>query len=182
MQKAMRFCDYHYPYAVLVSKFLLYFEVNLEDETSELVKSTQELNNGSLNKMGFTKVGGKWISKDGDPGASSSVAADLEQEEPADMDVQHEDPPEDHQDVGPSVGAGNQEERMQTMSPFERLIVNRLDSFAENQRNLHDLCVSNFQRIDNKFDSMDARFMTLDEQIEAVQNQIFDLQYADDDE
>jgi len=29
---------------------------------------------------------------------------------------------------------------------------------------------------------MDARFMTLDEQIEAVQNQIFDLQYADDDE
>jgi len=29
---------------------------------------------------------------------------------------------------------------------------------------------------------MDARFMTLDEQIEVVQNQIFDLQFADDDE
>jgi len=71
---------------------------------------------------------------------------------------------------------------MQTMSPFERFMVNRLDSFAENQRNLHDLCVSNFLRIDNKFDSMDACFMTLDEQIEVVQNQIFDLQYADDDE
>ena len=68
------------------------------------------------------------------------------------------------------------------MCPFERLMVNRLDSLAENQRNLHDLCVSNFQRIDNMFDSMDARFMTLDEQIEAVHNQIFDLQYADDDE
>ena len=68
------------------------------------------------------------------------------------------------------------------MSPFERLMVNRLDSFAENQRNLHNLCVSNFQRIDNRFDSMDAHFMTLDEQIEAVHNQIFDLQYADDDE
>ena len=68
------------------------------------------------------------------------------------------------------------------MSPFERLIVNRLDNFAENQRNLHDLCVSNFQRIDNRFDSMDARFMTLNEQIQAVQNQIFDLQYVDDDE
>ena len=74
MQKAMRLSDYHYPYAVLVSKFLLYFEVNLEDETSELVKSTQELNNGSLSKMGFIKVGGKWISKDGDLGASSSAA------------------------------------------------------------------------------------------------------------
>ena len=159
MQKAMRLSDYHYPYVVLVSKFLLYFEVNIEDETSELVKSTQELNSGSLSKMGFTKVGGKWISKDGDLGASSSAAADIEQDEPADMDVQHEDPPEDYQDDGPSANAGNQEERMQTMSPFERLMVNRLDSFAENQRNLHDLCVSNFQR----FDSMDAHFMTLDE-------------------
>ena len=170
MQKALRLSDYHYPYVVLVSKFLLYFEVNLEDETSELVKSTQELNNESLSKMGFTKVGGKWIRKDGDLGASSSVAADLEQDELADMDVQHEDPPENYQDAGPSPGAGNQEERMQTMSPFERLMVNRLDSFAENQRNLHDLYVSNFQRIDNRFDSMNARFMTLDEQIEAVQN------------
>jgi len=166
----------------LVSKFLLYFEVNLEDETSELVKSTQELNNGSLSKMGFTKVGGKWISKDGDLGASSSATTDLEEGEHVDdMDFQREDQPETHQDDGPSAGAESQEERMQTMSPFERLMVNRLDSFAENQRNLHDLCVSNFQRIDNRFDSMDARFMTLDEQIEAVQNQIFDLQYADDE-
>jgi len=63
MQKAMRLSDYHYPYAILISKFLLYFEVNLEDEISELVKSTQELNNGFLSKMGFTKVGGKWIRK-----------------------------------------------------------------------------------------------------------------------
>jgi len=182
MQKAMRLSDYHYPYAVLISKFLLYFEVNLEDETSELVKSIQELKNGSLSKMGFTKVGGKWISKDGDFGASSSGAAEHEQDETAaDIDFQHEDLPEAHQDAGPSAGAGNQEERMQTMSPFERFMVNRLDRFAENQRNLHDLCVSNFQSINNRFNSMDAHFMTLDEQIEAVQNQIFDLQYADDE-
>jgi len=52
MQKSMRLSDY--PYVVLISKFLLYFEVNLEDETFELVKSTQEVNNGSLSKMGFT--------------------------------------------------------------------------------------------------------------------------------
>ena len=91
------------------------------------------------------------------------------------MDFQHEDQPEANQDAGPSASAGNQEERMPTMSSFERYMVNRLDGFAENQRNLHDLCVSNFQSIDNRFNNMDARFMTLDEQIEAVQNQIFDL-------
>ena len=145
MQKAMRLSDYHYPYVVLVSKFLLYFEVNLEDETSELVKSTQELNNGSLSKIGFTKVGGKWISKDGDLGASSSVAADHEEVEHFDdMDFQHEDQPEANQDVGASVGAGNQEERMSTVSSFERYMVNRLDGFAENQRNLYDLLCQQF--------------------------------------
>ena len=42
MQKSLRLSDYHCPYAVLIYKFLLYFEVNLEDETSELVKSTLE--------------------------------------------------------------------------------------------------------------------------------------------
>jgi len=31
-----------------------------------LVKSSHEVNNGSLSKMGFTKVDGKWVSKDGD--------------------------------------------------------------------------------------------------------------------
>jgi len=66
MQKAMRLSDYHYPYAILISKFLLYFEVNLEHELFLFVKSTQEMNNDSLSKMGFIKIGGKWISKDGD--------------------------------------------------------------------------------------------------------------------
>jgi len=54
------------------------------------------------------------------------------------------------------------------MSSFERYMVNRLDGFAETQRNLHDLCVSNFQNIDNRFNNMDTWFMTLDEQIEVV--------------
>ena len=96
MQKAMRLSDYHYPYAVLISKFLLYFEVNLKDETSELVKSTQEMNNGFLSKMGFTKISGKWVSKDGDHGASSSAAAtDFDEEDQVvDMDFHHEKQPE----------------------------------------------------------------------------------------
>ena len=181
MKKAMRLSDYHYPYVVLISKFLLYFEVKLEDETSELVKWTQEMNNGSLSKMRFTKINGKWVSKDGNHGASSSAAATNfdEEDHAADMDFHHEEKPETNLGVGTS--AGNQGDEMPSMSSFERYMVNRLDGFAENQRNLHDLCVSNFQNIDNRFNSMDTRFMTLDEQIKAVQNHIFDLQYGKDD-
>jgi len=74
MHKSMKLSDYHYPYAILISKFLNYFEVDLEEEISELVKSTHEVNNGSLSKMGFTKIGGRWVSKDGEHGGSSSGA------------------------------------------------------------------------------------------------------------
>jgi len=105
MQKSMRLSDYHYPYAVLISKFLLYFKVNLEDETSELVKSTQEMNNGSLSKMGFTKISERWVSKDGDHGGSSSAAAaDFDEEDQAaDMDIHNEEHPTTNFDAGTSA-------------------------------------------------------------------------------
>ena len=121
------------------------------------------------------------MNKDGDHGGSSSAAAaDFdEQDQAADMDIHNEDYPATTFEAGTSVG--HQGDEMHSMSSFERYMVNRLDGFAKNQRNLHDLCVTNFQSIDNKFHNMDTRFMTLDEQIEVVQNQIFKLQYGKDD-
>ena len=120
--------------------------------------------------MGFTKINGKWVSKDGDHGGSSSAAAvDFDEEDQVvDMDIHNEDHPATSFEAGTS--AGHQGDEMPSMY-----------FFADNQRNLHDLCVSNFQSIDNRFNSMDTRFMTLDEQIEAAQNQIFELQYGKDD-
>jgi len=82
MQKSMRLSDNHYPYAILISKFLNYFEVDLEEETFELVKSTHEVNNVSLSKMGFTKNGGRWESKDGEQrGFSSGAHVEHDEEE-----------------------------------------------------------------------------------------------------
>jgi len=180
----MRLSDYHYPYAILISKFLNYFEVDLEEETSELVKSTHEVNNGSLSKMGFTKTDGRWVSKDGEQGGSSSGAhAEHDEEEQdvaegTDVDAQDEDQPA--ADTGAGTNAGNQGNRILSMSPFERFMVNRLDNFAENQRNLY-LCATNFQDFGQRFQSMVTHFQNLDEQIEVVQNQLFELQYGKED-
>jgi len=79
MQKSMRLSDYLFPYVVLISKFLQYFEIDLEEELSEVVKPSHEVNNGSLNKMGFIKVGGKWVSKDGEQGGVLLVETKLKQ-------------------------------------------------------------------------------------------------------
>ena len=182
MQKSMRLSNYHYPYAVLISKFLLYFEVNLEDETSELVKSTLEVNNDSLSKMGFTEINERWVSKDGEHGGSSSATHaenDDEDQDDADMNDQNAEQPATDFDAGTS--AGYQGDGTPSMTSFERYMVDRFDGFAENQRNLHELCVTNFQNIDKRFQSMDTRFQILDEQIKVVQNQIFELQYGKED-
>ena len=76
-----------------------------------------------------------------------------EEDQAADMDIHHEEQPATN--FGAGTSAGDQGDEMPSMSSFERYTVNRLDGFAENQRNLHDLCVSNFQTIDNRFNNMD---------------------------
>ena len=160
-QKAIRLSDFHYPYAILISKFLHYFEVDIEEELAEIVKPSSEINSGSLSKMGFTKIG-KWVSKEGDH-ASPSGINDGEESEVA--GTQEELAAETHE-VGPNDGYMG--ERMTSMSPFERLMVNRMDTFTKNQRSLHELSESRFHH-------MDSRFQTLDEQIEEVHNQLLDL-------
>jgi len=119
--------------------------------------------------------------KDGNHcGSSSAAPTDFDEEDQdADMNVQNEEQPATDFDVGTS--AGRQGDETPSMSSFERYMVDRLDGFAKNQRNLQDLCVTNFQNINNRFQSMDTCFQTLDEQIEAVQNQIFELQYGKED-
>jgi len=129
--------------------------------------------------MGFTKIKGKWVSKDGGQGGSSSGLhaehgeEDQEDDEGVDMNLPDTEQPATDFGVGTSVG--HQEDGTPLMSPFESYMGNRLDGFTENQRNFRDLCVSNFQNFDNRFQSMDTRFQTLDEQTEVVHNQIFEL-------
>jgi len=147
----MRLRDYHYPYAILISKFLHYFEVDLEEEQFEVVKTSHEDNNGSLSKMGFTKIGGKWVSNDGDQARSSSGAyAGDGGEEQADIAATGGDVDVRFQvgddDVGPSAGIMG--ERITFMSPFERLMLKRMDNFVDEQRSYHELCVARFQNLD----------------------------------
>ena len=164
MQKSMRLCDFHYPYAILISKFLHYFEVDIEGELAGIIKPSSEINSGYLRKMGFTKIGGRWVSKDGDQAGPSGTN---DGDEPEGAATEDEPAPETQEAGHNDAYMG---ERMTTMSPFERLMINHMDTFAENQRNLHDLCES-------RFNHMDSRLSTLDEQIKEVQNQIMELQF-----
>ena len=143
----MRLCDYHYPYAIFISKFMHYFEVDLEEEQYEVVKTSLEVNNDSLSKMGFTKIGGKWVSKDGDQvGSSNGAHVEDGGEKQADIVAASGDVDVGFQagdnDVGPSARIIG--ERITFMSPFERLMLRMMDNFADEQMSHHELCVAHF--------------------------------------
>jgi len=88
--------------------------------------------------MGFTKIGGKWVSKDGDQvGSSSGAHVANENEEQADNAADDDDiGVVGAYDIGVSDG-GNMGQRITTMSPFERFMVSRMDNFANEQRSHH---------------------------------------------
>jgi len=135
MQKSMRLSDYHYPYVIFISKFLHYFEIDLEEELSKMVKPSHEVNNGSLNTMELKKIGGKWIRTDGDQvGSLSEIHVEDDGEEQAataagvDGDDGQQARERKQGNEGPS--AGNMDERITSMSPFERLMISRMDNFT----------------------------------------------------
>ena len=112
MQKTIRLCDFHYPYAILISKFLHYFEVDIEGELAEVIKPSSEINSGSLSKMGFTKIGGRWVSKDGDQvGPSGTNEGDKPEEIVMQDEPAAENQEGEHHDI-------NMDERMPIMSSF----------------------------------------------------------------
>jgi len=118
--------------------------------------------------MRFTKIGGRLVSKNGDQaGPSGTNEGDEPEEATMEDDLAAETQEGEHHDI-------NMDERMPIMSSFERLMINRMDSLADNKRNLHEMCES-------RFNNMDTRFSTLDEQIEEVQRQILELQFERED-
>jgi len=84
------------------------------------------------------------VSKDGDQAGPSGINNDDEVVEPAATDY-----------VGPNTDVGG--ERITSMKSFERLMINRMDSLAEQQNNLYEMRQSRFQQFDQNFQGLDAR-------------------------
>jgi len=60
MLKAKRLTDSRLPHVVLVSKFIKYFDIDVEDELEESTRLLNQTFNQNLHKMGFLKVGNQW--------------------------------------------------------------------------------------------------------------------------
>jgi len=113
--------------------------------------------------MCFTKIGGKWVSKDGDQvGSSSGAHAKDGGEEKADIVVVGGDVDDGFHagddDVGPS--ARIIVEHITFISPFKTLMLIMMDNFADEQKSHHEFCVPRFQNLDGRLKLFKISFLS----------------------
>ena len=56
MLKSKRLVDYRFPYTIMVSMFLDYFEVDVKDELNEIIKDGSEIDCCNLKKWDFRRA------------------------------------------------------------------------------------------------------------------------------
>jgi len=151
MSKTRKVADYRIPYVVLVSKFLEHFEVDLEDELTEMVKPHIEITCATLHRIGLKKVNDEyWIYKAEEEGDGQQGNEDVDAGQEGDG-------------VGPSgTTAGNYAmvpyvppiDKGEPLSWFEHMVIDRLDTMAHDQRDHHEFCTARFQHLDGQIEGI----------------------------
>jgi len=121
--------EFKIPYAILISSFIEYYDIDVENELNEEVKAHSEITVATLNKIGLKKVNGnQWICKataeeDETEGVGTSVAAE--------------------QFTREDLGTGEQ-----SFSRFEQLMINQLNNIESNQKSHHEYYETHFQNLE----------------------------------
>ena len=132
--------EFRIPYVVLLSSFIEYYEVNVENELVEEVKAHSEITVATLNKIGLKKVNeNQWICKASaeedemdDAGAGTSATAE--------------------QFTREDLRTGEQ-----SYSSFKQLMINQLNNIKTNQRSHHDYCETHFQNLEERVDDIQGK-------------------------
>jgi len=129
------------PYVVLISNFIKYYEIDVEEEVVEEVKALNEISTPTLNKIGLKKVNNcHWVYK-----ANGDSA--YQEEDGVGTSAANADAP---------AGDGISSEQFaymadipltqgeETFSRFEQMMINQLHTIENDHRSHHQLCETRF--------------------------------------
>jgi len=141
MLKAKRLMDFRLPYVVLVSKFIEYFGIDVEDELEESIGLLNHISNQNLHKMGFLKVGNGWT-------IAGVVVGGAHDHEAGPSSVNQEEEPT----AGPMdlIPYNPLEDRGSVYSHFERMVLNQLHKLNVSQHAHHNFCNERFNALDDQ--------------------------------
>jgi len=146
----------------MLSKFIDYFEIDVEDEIVEEVKTLNQISTTNLTKIGLVKLKNKkWICK-----ADEGIADDDNEEESTEGESEEsEDEADeantDHNQAGmasetPTAAAGQD-----YFAGFEQRMFNQLSNMQDQHRVHHEYCQRHFQIIENQVDDIQSKIGTL---------------------
>jgi len=141
MLKAKRLMDFRLPYVVLVSKFIKYFGVDVEDELDESIGLMNQTSNKNLQKIGFLKVGNMWTI------GGVAVGGAHDHEVGPSGANQEEEPTVKPMDIIPYNPL---EDRGHVYSQFERMVLHQLHKLNVSQNAHHNFCNERFNDLDGQ--------------------------------
>jgi len=147
--------EYRIPYVTMLSKFIDYVEIDVEDEIVEEVKAVNQISVKNLTKIGLVKLkNNKWVCK-----ADEGTADDDNEEESTEGEFEEsEDEVDeanmDHDQAGmaseiPSAAVGQD-----YFAGFEQRMFNQLNNMQDQHRVHHEYCQTHFQLIENQVDNI----------------------------
>jgi len=138
--KAKRLTNFRLSYVVLVSKFIEYFEIDVEDELEESTRLLNHTSNQNLHRMGFLKVGNAWT-------AVGVVVGGVHDHEVGPSGANQEEEPT----AGPMdlIPYNPPKYRGLVYSHFERMVLNQLHELNVSQHAHHNYCNERFNALDD---------------------------------
>jgi len=132
--------EFRIPYAILLSGFIEYYDIDVKNELVEEVKAHSEITVATLPKIGLKKVNdNQWICKESaeedeleDVGTGTSTAT--------------------KQFTGEDMGTGEK-----FYSGFEQLMIDQLGSIESSQRNHHEFCETDFQHLEEQVEDIQGK-------------------------
>jgi len=108
--------EYRIPYVILLLQFIEYFEIDVETEVVEEIKTLNQITTANLTKIGLKKMKNKkWICK-----ADEESVDDEEEEEEKSSDDDEDDEDEDQAEPEPETPAASSQD---SFSRLEQLMV-----------------------------------------------------------
>jgi len=153
--------EYHIPYVILLSNFIDYFEIDVEDEVTEEVKALNQISAINLTKIGLKKMKNKkWICKVDE----ESAAQDDDDEEESTDDDNTEDEDEDNtmnDEQAGTEGGTPTAPTQESYSRFEQLMINQLNNMENQNWSHHQYCETHFQFIETQVEDIQSKMGTL---------------------
>jgi len=135
--------EYRIPYVILLSNFIDCFEIDVEGEVVEEVKSLNQISAANLSKIGLKKMKKKkWICKV----VEESAAQDNDDEEESSDDDDDDDTEDEYEETDMNdeqtgtEGGTPTAPAQESYSRFEQLMINQLNTMENQNQSHHQYC------------------------------------------